>query len=120
MDKLQGFRFHLGPRLLTVQGTRYAAGCLPPTDWPRIKLGSLVLVRLTSELCPLLPALLLGIIPSAEQPTAPAGVRLLLRPSLACKAVCHTFPAAKVRVLFLCLQPLSPIPTAGASTPGRS
>ena len=109
MDKLQGFRFHLGPRLLTVHGTRYAAGCLLPCDWHRIQLGAVVLVRLSSELCPLLPALLLSITTEAGQPT---GVRLLLRPSLACKAVCHTFPVARVRVLFLCLQSLSPIPTA--------
>ena len=110
MDKLLGFRFHLGPRLLTVRSIRYAAGCLRPPDWHRIKLGSLVFVRLSSELCPLLPALLLG--------TTPSGVRLLLRPSLACKAVCHTFPTDRVRVLFLALDQLSPIPTANASTPG--
>jgi hypothetical protein len=103
-----------------VHGTRYVAGCLQPRDWPRIKLGSLVLVRLSSELCPLLPALLLGITSSAEHPTTPTGVRLLLRPSLACSAVCHTFPAQRVRVLFLAMQPLCPIPTADAPTPRRS
>jgi hypothetical protein len=102
------FRFPSGPCLLSVRGARYAAGCLAKEDWARVQPGSCVLVRLRNELSPLLPAVVTSNTLTLDNSGT---LGLLLRPSLACKAICHPFPAAQIRVLFLTWHRLPPLPS---------